>query len=637
MKLRGKVIVSAVICMALLTACGQQEKVNADDFYQSVNGQWIEEHEKNAYTYSGFIEQQEKVEGILDEYLKELCEKDSLSEVEKKAVILYEQAQNEDKRNQLGSAPIQDLLTEIESAVTLGDLVELYKDTKISYYNTIFVFETGKDNLDENNQVKVMAKTICGAAGSLTKEQLGKYQNLIEKEAKLAGYDSGRAKEIAEHAVYMENEIMSMNSSNLSDFSRYANKGMTSVLSNLPLEEIAKDLGYLEERSTLTCSATHLRALQMLYVQENFEMIRDDLIASVIIKSAPYLSREMADLVNNAVSEIFGGTTQSNTVSDGYKVVSSAMEDYLAEYYLTTIVGEELQQETAEITEEIRSAFEIKIKNADWMSDGTKKRAINKLNAIKFYIGLPDTVHDYSDVTLKTYGEGGNLLSNYLAFYENHCRFQQEMLKDPEAFYVEPLEVNGFYSSGDNSFIILAPVLTMDGCNKDSTKEEKMAVFGITIAHEISHSFDGTGSDYNEDGIYQNWWKAEDKAAYRERINQVKHYFDGMELENGLTLNGEQIMNETYADLAAMRICLDLLSQQQATDYETFFETYARIWRQVNSKEFENYLVENDTHLPAKIRVNEILNQFEEFYETYPQMRESEAFVAEEDRLEVWK
>ena len=636
MKLRGKAIVSAAICMVLLTACGQQEKMNTEDFYQSVNGQWIEEHENNTYTYSGFIEQHGKVEGILDEYLKELCEKDSLSEIEKKAVLLYEQAQNEDKRKRLASSPIQDLLTEIESAADLEDLVELYKDTKISYYNTIFVFEIGKDNLDENNQVKVLPKTICGAAGSLTEEQLRKYQNLIEKEAKLVGYDSGRAKEIAEHAVYMENEIMSMNSSNLSDFSRYANKGMTSVLSNLPLEEIAKDLGYLEERSTLTCSATHLRALQMLYVEENFEMIRDDLIASVIIKSAPYLSPDMANPVNNAISEIFGGSSQSDAVSDGYKVVSSAMGDYLAEYYLTTIVGEELQQETAEIAEEIRSAFEIKIKNADWMSDGTKEKAIDKLNAIKFYIGLPESVHDYSNVTLKTYGEGGNLLSNYLAFYENHCRFQQEMLKASEAFYAEPLQVNAFYSRGDNSFIIFAPALTMDGCNKDSAKEEKMATVGVIIAHEISHSFDSTGSNYNEDGIYQNWWKAEDKTAYRERINQVKHYFDGMELENGLTLNGEQIMNETYADLAAMRICLDLLSQQQVVDYETFFETYARIWRQVNSKEYERYLVENDTHLPAKIRVNEILNQFEEFYEAFPQMREGAAFVAEENRLEVW-
>lgn len=62
MKLRGKAIVLAVIGMALLTACGQQEKVNVDDFYQSVNGQWIEEHGKSTYTYSGFIEQQEKVE-----------------------------------------------------------------------------------------------------------------------------------------------------------------------------------------------------------------------------------------------------------------------------------------------------------------------------------------------------------------------------------------------------------------------------------------------------------------------------------------------------------------------------------------------------------------------------------------------
>lgn len=637
MKLKGKVITSVIICITLLTSCGQQKKATADDFYESINGQWIEEHKKEGYTYSGFMEQQEKVDEILEEHLQKLCEKDSLSDTEEKAVLLYEQAEDMEKRNQLGSEPIQELLGTIESATDIDDLVELYKDTKVSYYNSVFTFEVGKDNLDENNQVIVVAKTICGAPGSLTEKQLKKYQKLIEKECKLAGYDSKRAKEIAEHAIYMENAIMQMNSSNPTDFSRYANKGMTSVLSNLPLEEIAKELGYLEERTTLTCSATHLRALQTLYVQENFELLRDDLIASVIIKSAPYLSEEMADLINAVDDEIFSGSEKSKTTGVGYKVVSVAMEDYLAEYYLTTQVGEELQQEATEIAEEIRSVYETKIENAEWMSDGTKEKAIKKLTAMKLYIGLPEKVHDYSEVKLKTYEEGGNLLSNYLAFYENHCEFQQEMLKDSKAFYVEPLQVNGLYSCGDNVFIVCAPILTMDNCTENSTREEKIATFGFIIAHEISHGFDGNGSNYNENGVYQNWWKAEDKTAYRERINQVKHYFDGMKLENGLTLKGEQIMDEAYADLAAMRVCLDLLSQQESADYKAFFETYAKVWRQVNNKTYDSYLVQTDFHLPTKIRVNEMLNQFEEFYKTYPQMRESDSFVAEENRLDVWK
>ena len=637
MKLKRKGLVLGIVCITLLTSCGQHKKTAADDFYESVNGQWIKEHKKEGHTYSGLMEKQENVDGVLEEYLVKLCKKDSLSEIEEKAVLLYEQAEDVEKRNQLGSEPIQELLDKIESATNLNDLVELYKIPQVSYYNSVFSFDVGKDNLDENNQVIVVAKTICGAPGTLTENQLKKYQKLIEKEATLAGYGSGRAKEIAEHAIYMENAIMQMNTSNLTDFSRYANKGMTSVLSNLALEEIAKELGYLEERTTLTCSATHLHALQTLYVQENFELLRDDLIASVIIKSAPYLSKEMAELINAVDDEIFSGYEKSKTRGAGYEVVSVAMEDYLAEYYLTTQVGEELQQEATEIVEEIRSVFQTKIENTEWMGEGTKERAIKKLTAMKLYIGLPEKVHDYSEVQVKTYEEGGNLLSNYLAFYENHCDFQQEMLKDSNTFYVKPLQVNGLYSLGDNVFIICAPILTMDNCTKNSTREEKLATFGFIIAHEISHGFDGKGSNYNENGVYQNWWKAEDRTAYRGRINQVKHYFDGMELENGLILNGEQIMDEAYADLAAMRVCLDLLSRQENTDYEVFFETYAKARRQVSNKTYESYLVQTDTHLPDKIRVNEILNQFEEFYKTYPQMRESNSFVEEASRLDVWK
>ncbi len=196
MKLRGKVVATVIICMVAMTACGQSQRIMEEDFYQSVNGQWLKEHEKESYTYSGTIEQKENVDRILEEYLKGLCEKDSLSELEEKAVLLYEQAEDWEKRNQLGSEPIQDLLAMTESATNLDDLVELYKNKEISYYNNIFTFEVGKDNLDESNQVKVLPTTICGATGSLTETQLQKYKELIKKEAELAGYDNERAEEM---------------------------------------------------------------------------------------------------------------------------------------------------------------------------------------------------------------------------------------------------------------------------------------------------------------------------------------------------------------------------------------------------------------------------------------------------------
>lgn len=75
MKLKRKVITLVIIGITLLTACGYQENSATDDFYESVNGQWIKEHKKEGHTYSGLMEQQENVDGVLEEYLVKLCKK----------------------------------------------------------------------------------------------------------------------------------------------------------------------------------------------------------------------------------------------------------------------------------------------------------------------------------------------------------------------------------------------------------------------------------------------------------------------------------------------------------------------------------------------------------------------------------
>lgn len=646
MKRKQSIILLAAACtvISLLAGC-RKEKETVDDFYDMVNSQWLEENkEYSGLCYGAVQEQQNKVERSLENYLIELSDKNasqagSLTEIEEKAVILYGQATDMEKRNELGMKPMAEMLAKVEQIRDLEGLIALYKDEEIGFFNTLFGFLVGKDRGDGSYQVYVCPKTICGQYGMLTEEQFAGYQSFIQQEAMLAGYDESRAAEIAEHAVSMERRILELNYYQLQDYSRCEEKSMDLLLSNIPLMEIAKEQGYLENRVTLTCSATHLRLLQELFVEENTGLLKDYLLAALIVKSAPYLNEEMAKCYEMSVNALMGADKSEEDTYAGYQIVKTAMEDFLAEYYMEQYVGEELKQEVQSMTEEIRGEFREKILEADWMSERTKNYAVKKLESMQLIVGLPQKTHDYSGLTVKSYEEGGNLVENILNAYILDCNFQKELLKEEceKVYYFHPLEVNASYAPMYNAFAINAAIITLDDCGKESKYEEKLATLGFTIAHEMSHGFDGMGSNYTIEGICENWWTAEDKAAYRERINKVKHYFDGMEVKENLTLVGEKVMDETYTDLSAMSVCMDLLSNRKDSDYKLFFEAYGRMERIVITDELLTYLVNNDGHLPGKLRVNQIVNQMDEFYQVYQVPEEGSMYVKEEERLQVWK
>ena len=69
-----------------------------------------------------------------------------------------------------------------------------------------------------------------------------------------------------------------------------------------------------------------------------------------------------------------------------------------------------------------------------WMSDTTKKKAYEKLNAIVNNIGYPDEWRDYSSVRIKADDYAGN--ERRAAAFEVHRRLQQ----DRQAYRPQGLE-----------------------------------------------------------------------------------------------------------------------------------------------------------------------------------------------------
>ena len=90
------------------------------------------------------------------------------------------------------------------------------------------------------------------------------------------------------------------------------------------------------------------------------------------------------------------------------------------------------------------------------------------------------------------------------------------------------------------------------------------------------------------------------------------------------------------ADLGAMSCTLGLMKNQGSRNYRLYFDTFADIWKTYNSKPYTEYLAENDSHSAAKLRVNRLVVNFQEFYDAYGITENDGMYVPPNQRVSMW-
>ena len=248
---------------------------------------------------------------------------------------------------------------------------------------------------------------------------------------------------------------------------------------------------------------------------------------------------------------------------------------------------------------------------------------------------IPDDLEDYSDLKLKgrsLYEDYGRITDYY--YKQDIARINQKVNKD--AWYMSTLETNAFYDAGNNSINILLGILGGEFYQDDMSEEELYSGIGMVIGHEISHAFDPTGAQFDAKGNYANWWTDEDRAAFDARAQKLIDYFNSITAFDGKKVSGKNVQGEAIADLTSLQCMLRLAKEKKDFDYDQFFRHYASIWRCYSTVQYENYRMKQDPHPLAYLRVNAMVQQFEEFYQTYHVTSGDQMYLAPEKRLTVW-
>lgn len=626
----------------------------ADDYYLYVNKQWLLDTTltDTKYYITWFSQGQdlvtEQVAGLLS---GELSQDHDASQTQ----LFYQQYLDMDTRNALGEAPLLPYLEKIESISTMEDLDAYVLDDDA--LSTLIGWTITTDMMDASRYIAYLG------GASLSLDDADEYQELtdlgarkkaaltkmLEEMLQLCGYTQEEAAAHVENMFAFEYDIAgSIYGSSvtkqadylLKTYNLFTPEELAALAPNLPIAEvIAKpvaagaDVFVLEQPDWLV-------RLNELYVEENLQNIKSYLLCNAVTSAAAVLDQRFIDLSDEATSTLIGMETHTDIEQVAYNAVSSLMPWAVGKLYADAYGSQELNQRVEEIIDQIVEVYHTRLEANTWLGEETRARAIEKLEKLRVRVGYPDDWEPYeiADLTLQTTEEGGTLLSNMLQVSQY---YKQDLLEeigqevDKDKWVATPQTVNAYYSSMDNSInipsAIFAPILS-DG---DISDERLLGMIGTVIGHEITHGFDTTGSQFDADGNFSNWWTDEDRAAFEARTKKVETYYSAIEALPGHYVDGVLTIGETVADLGGMSSALEVAKGIEGFDYDEFFRSYAELWALKTTEEMYQVLLQ-DVHAPNYLRANVNVQQFEEFYETYDVHSGDGMYLAPEERLSVW-
>lgn len=277
------------------------------------------------------------------------------------------------------------------------------------------------------------------------------------------------------------------------------------------------------------------------------------------------------------------------------------------------------------IAEELRIVFKRIITRNEWMSKKTKKYALEKLDAVKFLLAQPPDFSEDPPNTIKY--KNNELYSNlisYSTWRSNYLisltgkRVQPYPIVSWSEYPIKFLSyqsytVNAQYIPSINSIYIPAAYIQKPFIDLDNrTIAYNLANIGFTIAHELSHALDNTGSKYDKNGNRHDWWTDEDKQKYKKIQKNILKQYEEWAKRDGLKYNAKKTIDEDIADISGLAICNEFLRDYvtnitdnailQIPFYKLFYIHFAINLRQKLLNEVSQ-LLEN-AHPPDVYRCN---------------------------------
>jgi putative endopeptidase len=539
-----------------------------------------------------------------------------------------------------GTKPIQPLLAEIKAVKNRADLQRMIAKLNALQMNAPFGITATPDN---HNPSDVIAKVYAAGLGLPDRDYYfkpekrfadarDKYVVHVAKMFQLAGWTKASAKKASETVFAMETTLASAQLDNVALRDPAATDHKVSVAA---LQKMTPhfDWNHYLDRSGI--ARADLNVDQPAYMAAVDKELTSATIAewktylqwNVINAAAQHLSAPLAEEDFAFYGKFLHGQTQ---MKPRWKRCVEADDALLGEAlgrrYVERFFPPEAKARMQELVKNLLLAMGDTIQGLQWMSDETKKHAMEKLATFNPKIGYPDKWKDYSKVEISRASHWNNVVAG-LRFVSADDLAQIGKPLNRGRWGMTPPTSNAYYNPLLNEVVFPAGILQPPAFDVHASDAVNYGAIGVVIGHEISHGFDDQGAQFDAQGRLSNWWTAEDLKRFQARTQCVVDQFEGYFIEPGIHHNGKLILGESIGDLAGAKIAW--LAFQKArkehpavdidgfTPEQQFFIAWGQFRGDETRPEAQRMMVQGDPHPVAKYRVIGPLSNMPDFAKTF--------------------
>jgi putative endopeptidase len=280
----------------------------------------------------------------------------------------------------------------------------------------------------------------------------------------------------------------------------------------------------------------------------------------------------------------------------------------------------------------------------DWMAPQTKVSAKAKLASLKIGVGYPERWRDYTALKVTPGDAFGNFERAELFEYEHQLAKLGQPV-DRSEWVTTPPTVNAFNLPAMNALNFPAAVLQPPFFSPDDDLAHIYGAIGSIIGHEISHSFDDQGANFDAHGRLSNWWSAKDLAHFRAAGALLVQQFSAYHPFPDLPINGKQTLSENIADVAGLAVAFDAYRAEAGESFarisdgfsaaQRLFLSYAQKWRENYREPALRRAVLTDGHAPAEYRADTVRN-LDGWYDAFDVTADRKLYLAPADRVRIW-
>jgi putative endopeptidase len=388
-----------------------------------------------------------------------------------------------------------------------------------------------------------------------------------------------------------------------------------------------------------------LTGISALAAGEPLDAWKDWLAFHTIEHAADFLPKAFVEEHFAFHGKALNGTPQlRERWQRGADFTSAALGDLVGKLYVERYFPQAVKASVQAMVDDLKTAFGRRIDSLTWMSPATKTRAKEKLTTLVVGVGYPDRWPDFSSLRIVKGDALGNIHQASLFEYQRQLAKLHQPV-DRNEWWMTPQTVNAVNLPLQNALNFPAAILQPPYFDPQADAAQNYGAMGAIIGHEISHSFDDQGSQFDASGRLVNWWTKEDFEHFKAAGEALAAQYDAYRPFPDLAVNGHQTLSENIADLAGLAVALDAyhmsLQGKHAplrdgfTGDQRFFIAFGQSWRGKIREAAMRNRIATDGHAPGQYRVATVRN-LDGWYAAFSVTPKQKMYLEPKDRVRVW-